>query len=95
MLFEKVLFVMGGAMVTCSQTLSDALFCGMRYSSIVRNSFKMMAMPSILLSGIEGSGAYFMLGLITCISCKINVNMKVIIITVDRSAIPLSGMSWN
>ena len=27
-----------------------------------------MAMPSILLSGIEGSGAYFMLGLIECSS---------------------------
>ena len=64
-------------------------------SRAVRNSFKIMAMPSILLSGIEGSGAYFMLGLITCISCKKNVNMKLFIITVDRSAIPLSGMSWN
>ena len=64
-------------------------------SRAVRNSFKFMAVPSILLSGIEGSGAYFMLGLITCKSCEINVNFNVIIIPIDRSAIPLSGMFWN
>ena len=98
MLFEEVATVCDGW--NNGYLLSNSFGCSFLMDVIFLYCQELSGIPSNLWLCHESCDVgieryYFILGLITCKSCEINVNFNVIIIPIDRSAIPLAWMFWN